>query len=101
MIRACVLASLMLVPAAVASAQTAGQAPFDQNAGPVTDGQGRPQDAGERSADDPAAGRAHGRTADDADVGQPGTSPGTRGGATAFGGIEREPAKTKPDVKTP
>lgn len=32
---------------------------------------------------------------DDTDVGQPGTSPGTRGGATAFGGIEREKPRTQ------
>lgn len=90
--------------------QTVGQAPFDQGAGPVTDDKGRPQDAGERSAEDPAVERGRGRKLDDTDVGQPGTSPGTRGGATAFGGIEREPARrgktettgkteTKPGVK--
>jgi len=79
--------------------RTVGEAPFDQSAGPVTDGpvsdgKGRPQGAGERSAGDPAAGRERERKMDDSDVGQPGTSPGTRGGATAFGGIEREAAKT-------
>ncbi|WP_448190010.1 hypothetical protein [Azospirillum sp. sgz301742] len=54
-----------------------------------------PQGAGERNLDDPAADRAGTRTKDDADVGQPGTSPGTRGGATAFGGIKRETPRTK------
>jgi uncharacterized membrane protein len=74
--------------------RTAAWAPFDQSAGPVTL-EGRPQDAGERSKEDPAADRAGVRTKDDTDVGQPGTSPGTRGGATAFGGIERETPRTK------
>lgn len=70
--------------------QTVGQAPFDESTGPVT-ASGKPRDAGERS---------------DTEVGQPGTSPGTRGAATAFGGIEREKARTKtatpePQTKTP
>jgi len=88
--------------------QTVGQEPFDANAAPVTS-HGKPQDAGERSPGDAAAkkgasgqasgGKAgtqqgSGHEADDTDFGQPGTSPGTRGAATAFGGIEREKAKT-------
>ena len=80
--------------------QTVGQAPFDESAGPVT-AEGRPRAAGERSVDDPAANQAGKRTKDNTDVGQPGTSPGTRGGATAFGGIERETPRTKPEVKAP
>ncbi|HYG90818.1 MAG TPA: hypothetical protein VD978_31695 [Azospirillum sp.] len=89
--------------------QTTGQAPFDESAGPVT-ASGKPRDAGERSAADPAAASTPGTSPvrDNADVGQAGTSPGTRGAATAFGGIEREkartqpaPAETKPGVKAP
>jgi len=96
--------------------QTVGQAPFDES-GPVTV-DGKPVDAGERATSDPTAAKGgqsgsqtagtqtagSGRTPDDTDVGQPGTSPGTRGAATAFGGIEREKPRTqtptKPEVKS-
>ncbi|WP_431862693.1 hypothetical protein [Azospirillum sp.] len=100
--------------------RTAAWAPFDQSAGPMevlrpgqADG-GDPSrgahpvaHAGERSgADWGTVGKQEGeRSVDDTQVGQCGTSPGTRGGATAFGGIERVPAKTgeqtKTSVKTP
>ncbi|HYH39823.1 MAG TPA: hypothetical protein VD860_16500 [Azospirillum sp.] len=93
--------------------RTAAWAPFDQSAGPMEvlrpdqAGGGDPSrgahpvaHAGERSgADWGTVGAQEGaRSADDTEVGQPGTSPGTRGGATAFGGIEREKGKT--GVKT-
>lgn len=60
--------------------RTAGWAPFDQRPGPMTEGH---REAGARSAG--------GLAPDCTDFGQPGSSPGTRGGATSFGGVERVP----------
>ncbi|WP_109122159.1 hypothetical protein [Azospirillum sp. TSO22-1] len=94
--------------------RTAAWAPFDQSAGPMEvlrPGQAAGGDPsrgahpvahadGRSGADWGTVGKQGGaRSVDDTQVGQCGTSPGTRGGATAFGGIERVPAKT--GVKTP
>lgn len=99
--------------------RTAAWTPFDQSAGPMevlrpqqasggdpSQGAHRVAHQGDRSgADWQAAAREpggeEGQGTDAVDTGQPGTSPGTRGAATAFGGIERKPEAAKPAVKAP
>ncbi|HEY0836336.1 MAG TPA: hypothetical protein VGE72_20685, partial [Azospirillum sp.] len=68
---------------------SAGWAPFDQRPGPMTEV--HREDGGKSGS---TASR-RGPAPDSTELGQPGSSPGTRGGATAFGGVERgrEPKK--------
>jgi hypothetical protein len=58
--------------------RTAAWAPFDQRPGPMAE-----------VHRDVASGSVEGPAPDSTDFGQPGSTPGTRGGATPFGGVER------------
>lgn len=65
---------------------TTGQAPFDQGGDPISK-PNPPPEAGHGSTGSRSSGKT---AADDTEVGQPASSPGTRGGASAYGGIIRE-----------
>ncbi|HYH19173.1 MAG TPA: hypothetical protein VD995_11205 [Azospirillum sp.] len=58
--------------------RTGADVPFDQRPGPMTEVH---RETGGRPTEGP--------TPDSTDFGQPGSTPGTRGGTTAFGGVER------------
>jgi len=72
--------------------QTTGEAPFNENPGPMAPpcGPEKPADGKGRKS---GGGTGKETAVDDTQVGQAGGS-GGRGGATAFGGIERVPPKS-------